>query len=48
MKLQQDAVDPRFSKIDDKTYQSPDYDGATNMVEITVNSGAGSVEVNTK
>ncbi len=41
-------VDSRFSKIDDKTYQSPDYDGAANKVEITVNSGAGNVEVNTK
>jgi hypothetical protein len=41
-------VDSRFSKIDGNTYQSPDYDGAANRVEITVNSGAGNVSVNTK
>ncbi len=41
-------VDSRFSKIDGNTYQSPDYDGAANKVEITVNSGAGNVSVNTK
>ena len=41
-------VGPQFSKIDDNTYQSPDYDGAANKVEITANSGAGNVEVNTK
>jgi hypothetical protein len=40
-------VDPRFSKMDDNTYQSPDYDSAANRVEITVNSGAGNVSVNT-
>jgi hypothetical protein len=41
-------VDPQFSKIDDKTYQSPDYDTAANKVEITAQSGAGNVSVNTK
>jgi predicted membrane protein len=41
-------TDPRFSKIDGHTYQSPDYDGAANKVEITVHSGAGNVGVNTK
>lgn len=41
-------VDPRFSKMDGNTYQSPDYDGAANKVEITVHSGAGNVTVNTK
>ena len=41
-------VDPRFSKIDGSTYQSSDYDGAADKVEITVNSGAGNVSVNTK
>ena len=41
-------VDSRFSKIDDNTYQSPNYDSAANKVEITVNSGAGDVSVNTK
>jgi predicted membrane protein len=42
------TVDSRFSKIDGNTYQSPDYDGAADKVEITVNSGAGNVNVNTK
>ena len=41
-------VDSRFGKIDGNTYQSPDYDGAANKVEITVNSGAGNVSVNLK
>ena len=41
-------VDPRFSKTDKNTYQSPDFDSAANKVEITVKSGAGNVEVNTK
>lgn len=41
-------VDARFSKIDDNTYQSPDYDGATDKIEITIKSGAGNVSVNTK
>ena len=41
-------VDPRFSQTDKNTYQSPDYDNATNKVEITLNSGAGNVNVNTK
>jgi hypothetical protein len=39
-------VDPRFSKTDKNTYQSPDYDSAANRIEITVNSGAGNVSVN--
>jgi hypothetical protein len=41
-------VDSRFSPIDGNTYQSPDYDGAANKVEIVASSGAGNVEVNTK
>ena len=41
-------VDPLFSKLDGTTYQSPDYDGAANKVEITLNSGAGNVSVETK
>lgn len=41
-------VDPRFSKIDGNTYQSADYDGAADKVEITLNSGAGNVSVTTK
>jgi hypothetical protein len=42
------AVDSQFSQIDGNTYQSRDYDGAANRVEITANSGAGNVSVNTK
>jgi hypothetical protein len=42
------AVDPRFSKTDKDTYQSPDFDSADNKVEITANSGAGNVSVNIK
>jgi hypothetical protein len=41
-------VDPRFNKADNNTYQSPDYDGAANKVEITIHSGAGNVNVTTK
>ena len=41
------TIDPRFGKIDKNTYQSPDYDGAANRVEITVKSGAGNVSVET-
>jgi hypothetical protein len=41
-------VDSRFSKTDKNTYQSPDFDSAADKVEITVNSGAGNVSVNTK
>lgn len=41
-------VDPRFVKIDACTYQSPGYDEAANKVEITLQSGAGDVTVNTK
>jgi hypothetical protein len=42
------TVDPRFSKTDKNTYQSSDFDSTANKVEITVNSGAGNVSVNTK
>jgi hypothetical protein len=42
------TVDTRFSIVDRNTYQSPDYDSAANKVEITANSGAGNVSVNTK
>jgi hypothetical protein len=38
----------QFSQVDGNTYQLPDYDGAANKVEITVNSGAGNVNINTK
>lgn len=46
--LGKEIVDPRFSKMDKDTYQSPDYDGAANKIEITVDSGAGNVSVDTK
>ena len=39
-------VDPRFSKVDKNTYQSPDFNSAANRVEVTVESGAGNVNVN--
>ena len=48
MKRLQEAASSRFSKIDGNVYQSPDYDGAANKIEITVNGGARNVEVNTK
>ncbi|RPI33642.1 MAG: hypothetical protein EHM70_05400 [Chloroflexota bacterium] len=40
-------VDPSFTPIDNKTYQSPDYDSAANRVEITADSGAGNVTIET-
>jgi hypothetical protein len=42
------TVDPRFSKTDKNTYQSPDFDHVANKVEITVSSGAGNVSVNSR
>jgi hypothetical protein len=41
-------IESGFSQIDSNTYQSPDYDSAADKVEITANSGAGNVIVNTK
>jgi len=41
-------VDPRFNRTDKNTYQSPDYDGAADKVEIIIHSGAGNVSVNAK
>jgi len=41
-------VEPRFSKTDNNTYQSSNFDSAANKVEITVKSGAGNVSVTTK
>jgi hypothetical protein len=41
-------IDSRFNKLDGSTYQSPDYDGANDKVEIEVHSGAGNVSVKTK
>lgn len=46
--LGKETVDPRFSKTDNNTYQSSDFDSAANKVEITVNSGAGNVIVETR
>ncbi len=42
------VVDPLFNKTADNTYQSSDFDSAFNRVEITLNSGAGSVSVDIK
>ena len=42
-----EIVDPRFVNIDKHTYQSSDFDHAADKVEITVQSGAGNVIVNT-
>lgn len=41
-------LDARFSKTDNNTYKSSDFDHAANKVEVTVASGAGNVTVNTK
>lgn len=38
-------IDSRFEKIGDKEYQSPDFEKAASKMEITVQSGAGNVEV---
>ncbi len=40
-------VASHFLKIDDKTYQSPDYESAADRVEITADSGAGDVTIET-
>jgi hypothetical protein len=42
------TVEPPLGRTDRDTYQSPDYDGAVDKVEITVHSGAGNVSVNAK
>ena len=42
-----EIVDRRFDNIDKHTYQSSDFEHAANKVEITVQSGAGNVIVNT-
>jgi hypothetical protein len=39
------TVDRRFSMTGENTYQSPDFDGAADKVEITISSGAGNVSV---
>jgi hypothetical protein len=41
-------MDARFQKIDDKTYQTTGYDTAEDRVTLTLNSGAGNVEIQTK
>lgn len=41
-------VDSRFSKIEDNTYQSIDYDSAATQVEIVAESGAGNVSIISK
>jgi hypothetical protein len=41
-------VDPQFSKTDNNTYQSSDFDSAATRVEVSVKSGAGNVSVSTK
>jgi hypothetical protein len=41
-------VPPGFIQMDDDTYQSTYYDNATAKVEVTIDSGAGNVEVSTK
>jgi predicted membrane protein len=38
-------MDPRFSQLDKDTYQSSDFDGAVDKIEITAKSGAGNVSV---
>jgi hypothetical protein len=42
------VIDPRYSRLDSHTYQSPDYDDATSRVAITLKTGAGNVTVATK
>jgi len=39
-------INPRFPRIDGGSYQSPDYISAANRVEMTIDTGVGSVEVN--
>ncbi len=41
-------IDAHFDKMDDHTYQSPDYNSASDKVEITAQSGAGNVSVSTR
>ena len=41
-------VDTRFSKTENNTYQSSNFDKADNKVEIIVNSGAGNVSIKSK
>ena len=43
-----EIMDSRFNKIDDHTYQSPDYEIASDKVQVEVHSGAGNVSVNSR
>ena len=39
-------LDPQFSRTGDNMYQTSDFDSAVNRVELTANSGAGNVIIN--
>ena len=39
-------VNPRFPRLDGGLYQSTDYSSAANRVDMTINTGVGSIEVN--
>ena len=41
-------IDTRFSKTENNTYQSSDFDSAANKVEVTLHSGAGNVSIKTR
>lgn len=45
--LGKEIVDQQFDNIDKHLYQSADFDGAADKVEIKIQSGAGNVSVNT-
>jgi len=39
-------VNPRFPRLDGDLYQSTDYGNAANRIDMTINAGVGSIEVN--
>jgi len=39
-------INPRFSRLDGGLYQSSDYSTAANRVDMTIDAGVGSIEVN--
>lgn len=41
-------VDPAFTKIDETTYETTGYQSAADKVEITVGSGAGKVNIQSR
>ncbi len=41
-------VNSKYNKIDNNTYQSPDYEDSVNKVEITAKSGAGNVIIDAR